>query len=229
MKKVIIAEDIKRTLEKEKTFFNRSDIRVFSAASNEKVLALHRSIKADLIIAKLNMPEMSGERLCSLIRDDEKLRRVSLIIICSGADSDLERCVQCRANAFFSSPVDSALLLQEIHKLLHVAPRMSWRAPLSVKIRGKSKAVPFTGYTENISRSGMLFRSSALLFEGDVITCSFSLPRSLQITADGEIVRSVGKEAGYKSNGYGIRFINPGPRAVSALSSFLQNQGSSIK
>ncbi len=224
MKKLIIATDIKRALEKEIPFFNRADVRVFPADSNEKALALHRSIKADLIIAKLDTPEMSGERLCSFIRDDEKLRRVSLIIICSDADPDLERCVQCRANAFFSSPVDSTLLLQEIHKLLHVAPRMSWRSPLSVKIRGKSKMVPFAGHTENISRSGMLFRSSALLFEGDVVTCSFTLPHSAEITADGEIVRSVGKEVGYDSNSYGIRFVNPSSRAVSALSSFLQNR-----
>lgn len=222
MKKVIIAKDIKRVLEGEKSFLNRSGIRIFTAASNEKALALHRSVKADLIIAKLNMPEMSGERLCSLIRDDEELRSVSLIIICSDADSDLERCVQCRANAFFSSPINSALLLQELHKLLHVAPRMSCRIPLSVKLRGKSKAMPFTGYTENISTSGMLFRSSALLFEGDVVTCSFSLPRSTQITANAEIVRFVGKEAGHDSNDYGIRFINPGPRAISALSAFLK-------
>ncbi|MCL4475129.1 MAG: response regulator [Nitrospirae bacterium] len=222
MKKVIIAKDIKRVLEGEKSFLNRSGIRIFTAASNEKALALHRSVKADIIIAKLNMPEMSGERLCSLIRDDEELRSVSLIIICSDADADLERCVQCRANAFFSSPINSALLLQELHKLLHVAPRMSCRIPLSVKVRGKSKAMPFTGYTENISTSGMLFRSSALLFEGDVVTCSFSLPRSTQITANAEIVRFVGKEAGHDSNDYGIRFINPGPRAISALSAFLK-------
>lgn len=222
MKKVIIAKDIKRVLEGEKSFLNRSGIRIFTAASNEKALALHRSVKADLIIAKLNMPKMSGERFCSLIREDEELRGVSLIIICSEADSDLERCVQCRANAFFSSPIDSALLLQELHKLLHVSPRMSCRIPLSVKLCGKSKAMPFTGYTENISRSGMLLRSSALLFEGDVITCSFSLPRSTQITANAEIVRFVGKEAGHDSNDYGLRFINPGPRAISALSAFLK-------
>ena len=222
MKKVIVAKDIRRVLEGEKSFLNRSGIRIFTAASNEKALALHRSVKADLIIAKLDMPEMSGERLCSLIRDDEELRGVSVIIISSDADSDLERCVQCRANVFFSSPVQSALLLHELHKLLHVSPRMSCRIPLSVKLRGKSKAIPFTGYTENISTSGILFRSPALLFEGDIITCSFSLPGSIPITANAEIVRCVGKESGHDSNNYGIRFIDPGPRAISALSAFIK-------
>ena len=218
MKKVIIAEDIRGVLEGEKSFLNRSDIRIFTAASNEKALALHRSVRADLIVAKLTTPEMSGEKLCSLIRDGEELRNVSLIIICSDADSDIDRCVQCRANAFFSSPIESALLLQELHKLLHVAPRTSCRIPLSVKLRGKSKAMSFTGATEDISTSGMLFRSSARLFEGDVITCSFSLPRSTRITVHGEIVRCTATEAGHDGYNYGIRFVDPGPRVVSALS-----------
>ena len=62
MKKVIIAKDIKGVLDEEKSFLSRPDLRIFTAASNEKALALHRSVKADLIVAKLNMPEMSGER-----------------------------------------------------------------------------------------------------------------------------------------------------------------------
>lgn len=223
MKKVIVAKDVSGVLERERSFLSRPGIRIFTASSNEEILALHKSVRADLIIAKLDMPGMSGEQLCSLIRDDEELRGVSLIIISSDADADLERCVQCRANAFFSSPINSTLLLQELHKLLHVSPRMSYRIPVSVKLHGKSKALPFSGHTEDIGASGMLFRSAALLYEGDVITCSFSLPRSEQITVNAEIVRCVGKEAGHDGNLYGIRFIDPGPRVVSALASFVKN------
>jgi CheY-like chemotaxis protein len=218
MKKVIIAEDIREVLEGEKSFLNRSDFRIIPAASNEMALALHRSDKADLVIAKLNSPEMNGEKLCSLIRDDEELRDVSLIVICSSADADLDRCLQCRANAFFSSPIESALLLQEMHKLLHVAPRASFRVPLSVKLRGKSKAIPFEGQTEDISTSGLLFRSSSLLFEGDIVTCSLTLPHSTRITVHGEIMRCAGAGSGHEGNCYGIRFVEPDPRVIAALS-----------
>jgi CheY-like chemotaxis protein len=223
MKKVIMTKDVKSLLEREKSFLGRSGIRVLTAASNEKALALHKSVRADLIIARLDSPEMSGERLCSLIRDDNETRDVSLIMICSGADSDLERCVQCRANAFISSPIDSGLLLQEMHKLLHVSPRLSYRIPLNVQLRGESRSLPFSGLSEDIGASGMLFRSSALLFEGDIITCSFFLPDSPEITMSAEIVRFVGKEAGRDGNLYGIRFIDPNPRAVSALAAFIKN------
>lgn len=224
MKKVIITKDVKGLLEKEKSFFNRSDIRTFPVASNERALAVHRSINADLIIANLSDPGMSGEKLCSLIRDDDGLRNVSLVIVCSGTETDLERCMLCRANAFISSPIDSALLLQEAHRLLNIAPRTSWRIPIRVSLQGKAKGVPFTGIAENISTSGMLFRSAAVLFEGDAVTCSFLLSGAGEITVKAEIVRVIGADAGQGAHGYGIRFIGLGARVVAALKALVEKE-----
>ena len=222
MKKVIIAKDIRAILEKKKTFLDRSAVRLFAAHSNEKILALHRAVKADLIIAKLNMPEMSGETLCSLIRDNEELRYVSIIIVCSENESDLARCIQCRANAFISSPVDTELLLQEAHRLLNIAPRTSYRIPIRVKFFGKSKQRVFTGYTENLSSSGMLLCTMSHLFEGDSIMCSFSVPLAQQITVQAEVVRVLGKEPGHTTNCYGIKFTDLSANATSAIQAFVE-------
>ncbi|HXX54092.1 MAG TPA: response regulator [Thermodesulfovibrionales bacterium] len=222
MKKIIMARDIRVTFEKKKTFLDRSAVRIFAAPSNEKVLALHKSIKADLIIAKLNMPEMSGETLCSLIREDETLRHVSIIIVSSENESDLARCMQCRANAFISSPVDTELLLQEAYRLLNIAPRTCYRIPIRVKFFGKSKQRVFTGYTENLSSSGMLLCTMSHLFEGDPIMCSFSIPGSVQVTVQAEVIRVLGKELGPSGSCYGIKFANLSAGAASAIQEFVE-------
>lgn len=222
MKKVIIAKDIRGILEKKKTFLDRSAVRLFAADSNEKLLALHRAIKADLIIANLNMPEMSGEALCSLIRDDEELRHISIIIVCSDHESDLARCIQCRANAFISRPIDTELLLQEAHRLLNIAPRTSYRIPIRVKFIGKSKQRVFTGYTENLSSSGMLLCTMSHLFEGDSVMCSFSVPVSTQITVQAEVVRALGKEPEHNAKCYGIKFTELSANATSAIQAFIE-------
>lgn len=212
MKKVIIAEDLITLVEKDNSFFKRTNIRTITAATNKELLALHRTEKADLIITNIDMPEMNAEELCTHIRNDDELRSVSIIIVCPETAANLQRCVQCGANAFVTTPVNHAVLLQEAHLLLHVTPRRSCRIGLKLKIEGKwiasdiprglakgsaseykeknipcieipcgptrgslqSKENPFTGLTENISASGMLFRSAAILFEGDSIRCSFS-------------------------------------------------------
>jgi CheY-like chemotaxis protein len=229
MKKVIIAEDIKTMLEKDHSFLNRSDIRAIAAATNEDILALHRAEKADLIIAHLDTPGLSGENLCALIREDAALRNVSIIIVCSETDANLQRCVQCGANAFITTPVNTAILLQEAYQLLHVTPRRSCRIPLKLKIEGAAKEKPLTGNVKNISVSGMLFQSSAILFEGDTIKCSFSLPGSPRITTSVEIVRVIKKENEEDAQVlYGVRFPDISDDDISALESFVKSNTSPL-
>jgi CheY-like chemotaxis protein len=227
MKKVIITDDIKEMLEKDLSFLDRSDIRTLVAADNEEILVLHRAEKADLIITDLNMPEISGENLCALIREDAALRNVSIIIVCSETAENLQRCAQCGANVFIPTPVNTAVLLQEAYQLLHVTPRKACRIPLKLKIEGAAKENSFTGHVNNISASGMLFQSSAILFEGDTIGCSFSLPDSPRITASAEIVRVIKKE---NEQGphilYGVKFPDLSDEDVSALESFVKGNTS---
>jgi DNA-binding response OmpR family regulator len=221
MKTVIIAEDIKALLEKEQSVLNREDIRSFTVFTNEQAFTLHRAEKADLIIVNLDSPEMSGDILCSLIREDKELCNVSIIILYSNTESDAKRCLQCRANAFITSSTENAVLLQEMHQLLSVAPRKSLRVPLSIKIHVASKGTPFIVYAENISVSGMLLHSEALLSKGDTITCSFYLPDSTHITINAEVIRIVKKETEHDTNCYGVRFIDLSIDFSSAIEAFV--------
>ncbi len=220
MKKIILAKDIQRNLEKEQSFIGRTDVKTFTSSSNERILKLHGSEKADLIVTKLDSPEMSGESLCSLIRNDKELNNVSIIIICADSASHHERCLTCRANVFISMPVDNAALLQEMHQLLHIAPRRSCRVPVGIKLDGTSKKMPFTAHAENISASGMLLLTAANLSEGDTISCTFSLPGFGQVAADADIVRMLEKTAKKDLNRYGVKFIELS--AAAALEAFLE-------
>ena len=225
MKKVIIAEDIQAILEKEDSFLNRSDVSIFTAANNDQVLALHRAEKVDLIIAQLDTPAMSGEVLSAIIRDDDELCKASLIIVVgSDTEDDLKRCLQCRANAFVTSPVNKAVLVQEINQLLHIGHRKSCRVPVSIKIHGRSSEIPFTGYAENLSVSGMLLHSDTLLYEGDDITCAFYLPDSTHINTKAEVIRVLGIETEHDTNGYGIKFIDLSTDFSSAIENFVKKE-----
>jgi CheY-like chemotaxis protein len=222
MKKIILAKDIQRNLEEERSFLGRTDIITFTSSSNEQILKLHRSEKADLIVTELDSPGMSGEILCSLIRNDKELSNVSIIIICSDSASHHERCLTCVANAFISKPVNNAALLQEMHQLLHIAPRRSCRVPVGIKLDGTSRKMPFTARAENFSASGMLLLTSAKLSEGDTISCTFSLPGFGQVTAGADIVRMLEKGTKKETNLYGVKFIELSDEAASAIEAFLK-------
>ena len=222
MKKVIIAEDLKATLERDRSFFNRSGIITIGAASNEEILDLHRTEKADLIITNLDMTGMSGESLCSVIRADAALRTVSIIIVCFETAANLQRCTQCGANAFITSPVNTAVLLQEAHQLLHVTQRKTCRMPLKVRLEGKALGRPFSGSIENISTAGLLFHTEALLFEGDAVYCSFELPDSRRISLSAEVVRTVeNPDVPALKKRYGVRFTDIGDADASDIEAFI--------
>lgn len=224
IKKIIISADIYEVLQREKSFLNRSDIKIFTAITNEEALAIHQTEKAGLIVAKLDTPSMNGETLCSRIREDQELAKVSILIVCSNARSDHERCLACRANAFFASPMNNAVVLQEMYQLLHIPTRMSCRVPISVKIDGTLRKMPFTAHIENISTSGMLFKTAADLLEGDAITCTFSLPGSSRITANAEIVRVVESRKKKDLHLYGIKFTDIEAEALSAIETFVEKE-----
>lgn len=219
MKKVILTESIQSVLEKDRSFFSRSGIRAVTASTNEEILLLHTKEKADLIITHLDMTGMSGEELCARIRNDKSLRNVSILIVCSESSENLHRCGQCGANAFISAPVNLAILLQEAYQLLNITPRKACRIPLKIKMEGESHGKAFSGHTENISTAGMLFESSATLFEGDTVTFSCYLPGPGRISADAEIVRALKKGTG--KNQYGARFVDINDNDVAALEGFI--------
>lgn len=216
MKRVIIAKAVYEVLKDGQNFLFRSDISTVPADTNALALALHKEQPADLIIAELDDGDLPGEKLCSLIRKDSGLRNVSLMLVCSGAGTDLKRCVQCSANAFVSRPLNTVILLQEAYQLLNIAARKAYRLELRVRCEGTTKGRPFTGHTENISTTGLLLESRADLLEGDLIVCSFSLPETRRLTVTAEVVRVITGKLG-QAKIYGACFADISPEVISAI------------
>ncbi|MBI5633879.1 MAG: PilZ domain-containing protein [Nitrospirae bacterium] len=213
MKNVIVASDVYALLVPEQSFLSRSDVRIRTAGSNRQALVLHRAVRADLIIAYLN-DELCGEALCREIRDDAETRGVSILLVCREQKSEIERCVGCNANAYVTIPVSVAVLLQEAHRLLNIAPRKTCRVPVKIRLECQTRGKRFTGTIENISIAGLFFRSSAVLPEGATVHCTFSVAGSRQLTVPGEVVRILPDE---HETGYGVSFFDISTEAVSAI------------
>lgn len=221
MKKVLIADALKTDLTREKSFLNRASVKLFSAATNDDILAVHQAEKVNLIISQLNMPGMKSERLYTAIRKNGELRQVSLIMLHNGTPGDRERAEQCTANAVMTLPVDAALLLEKAQELLDLSWRESYRVLLSVNITGTSEENAFFCRSENISTTGLLIETDRALKEGDRVVCSFFLPGSRQIIAPGEIVRSTEAAQKIGQNRYGVKFEKLTAEARSAIETFV--------
>ena len=105
MKQVIIAENVLQNVENSDTLFKRGGLAVYPARSCEEILVLHRTHNVDLIISDFALPQMGGEKLCSLIRADTRLKDVSLLVVRNAAA--VTECRSAGANAVLSAPIDS--------------------------------------------------------------------------------------------------------------------------
>lgn len=229
IKKILIPDDLESVIEKEESFFNREKIKILTSSSNEEALSVHKREKVDLIITRLEEPQMDGETFCSLIRNDRKLQRVSIILICSSDEFHAERQSRCRANAFMREPLNLSILFEKAHKLLNIAQRESLRAPVVIKIQGKYKGEPFLCISENISASGMLFRTERTIDIGDSIICSFFLPNSVHILTEAEMVRVIEKENELDTYHYGIRFSNLNSSDKAAIETYTKEKWLRLK
>lgn len=222
MKKILIVDDLHAFIDKEKSILNRSDFSIFTATSSRDALELHRSQKMDLIIVDLDMPELNGDALCSLIRKDPLLQDVSVIIVGSGSEADLQRSRRCQANAFVTKPIRPVQLIEKVSELLDIPERKSYRVLLRVTVNGNSTSKPFFCSSQNISTSGILIETDKPLQKGDSISCSFFLPGAEKVSADAEIVRIADNGGG--SFHYGARFLDLQPHYKAAIDSFVKSR-----
>jgi CheY-like chemotaxis protein len=222
VKKVLIVEGIKSLQEQEKNILDNRGLQIFTAASGEEALAVHKTEQVDVIVARLDMAGMSGDSLCSFVRQDDTLKKVSFIMVCDNAKRDLEKCQKCGANSYMTRPVDPEVLLEKVNHLVDIPKRTGMRVLIKVSVKGDLRNQPFFCSSLNISTSGILLEVDKAASKGEIITCSFFIPGSDSITTDGEIMRIVEDPPG--TFFWGVKFINLSSGHKTAIETFVKKK-----
>ena len=226
MKKLLLVGNIQEFMATEKNILNRACIKILTAGSGEEALDIHKTERADLIITELDMPGISGDKLCSIIRKDEELKRVSIIIVCTAAAADIVRVSRCKANSFITKPIQPKQLIATVIQLINIPERQSYRVLLKVSVNGGAAGDSFC-YSRDISATGILLQTDKTLAIGDVISCDFFLPDSSRIFTDVEIIRVTRNHD--KTFLYGARYVDLSPGHKSAIQAFINKRSVRMK
>ena len=71
-----------------------------------------------LILLDLNMPGLDGRKTLRLIKEDDKLKRIPVIILTTSTDErDIQDCYQMGANTYVQKPVSFEGLIEAIQRL----------------------------------------------------------------------------------------------------------------
>ena len=222
MKKALITKDLHALLKQDSTFLNRVDILVSVSKSNDETLNIHRMEQVHLIITQLDMPGMASEQLCSLIRENDALRTVSIIMVCANDPEAIARSGRCRANAVLLQPVHPLLLMVKAEQLLDIAGREMLRVLLSASIDSQTGGESFFCRSRNVSATGMLIETNKQLVEGERLSCLFYLPNERKIQATGKIIRAVEYSAGDANRQFGVMFTEITPENRRQLADFVE-------
>lgn len=219
MKKILLVNASRYFLDEGKSLLDRKDFQVFLAPTAMRALQIHRDERVNLIVADIDLQDIGGDALCAKIREESESRAVSFVLVCHDTPEELARGSRCGANVCLRKPFSAKAILDQVEKLLAISVRRGYRVLLRAKVKGAQDDTVFFCTSQNISVSGILIETEKPLAVGDQLSCSFYLPGSARITADGEVAR-VEVMADMKHN-CGIRFTSIAPEFKNSIETFI--------
>src|SRR5262245_59816230 len=158
---VVLADDIRLSLELEKTFFQRSGFDVITANDGLTALALTASVLPDIVVLDEFMPGLRGTEICARLRAREDTRRIP-VIVTSIRDTEELR-AHCRAvgvSTFVPKAAGKEALLSVVAETLRVPQRKAIRIPVFFTVIGVQGAKESLGKAVDLSESGMCLESN---------------------------------------------------------------------
>jgi len=106
MKRILLANQSRVTLELIKVYLIVKDVLILDARDGAEALAIARKERPDLILCDLNLPILDGPGLCRELRADPALRDIPVIMIIGNRDPEsLLRCREAGVRAILTRPV----------------------------------------------------------------------------------------------------------------------------
>jgi len=203
MKQILIVSSSASFIERNETLLRRSDFIILDAVSGAEALQILNNNTVDLLLIDMQLEDMTGDSLCSLLRNGKSVQ-LPLLLVCHDNADDIERLRTSGADALLARPVMPLQLIKTVGEFLTVQLIRSRRVSLRVKVSSKKSPAEFFCISHNISITGMMLETDISLEVGSIIDCQFTIPGYLPIATEGEIVRSARALDG--SHQYGIRF-----------------------
>jgi chemosensory pili system protein ChpA (sensor histidine kinase/response regulator) len=118
-KVVVLADDSISVRKFVGNMLEKAGYRVRLASDGLEALEIASQVRCDLIISDLEMPRTNGYELLAHLRQDEKTRKLPVMIVTSRAGAKhRDRAVKDGAAAFLTKPVQEDQLLEEVRKLI---------------------------------------------------------------------------------------------------------------
>jgi len=116
--KVLIADDELRLRKVVSLHLKKSGFEVFEAGNGRIALDLAKEHKPDVIVLDIMMPELDGLEACRIIKDDDELKSIPIILLTARAESDdIDKGREAGAEKYMTKPFSPKQLIDTINEI----------------------------------------------------------------------------------------------------------------
>ncbi|MBF0516160.1 MAG: response regulator [Nitrospirae bacterium] len=120
-KKILCVDDEPVNLQLLDAFLKPQGYEMLMAANGKEAMDVIRTTGVDIVLLDVMMPDMDGYEVCGLIKKDEKLRHIPVIMMTALTDKkERIRGIEAGAEEFLSKPFNFAEVLARVRMLIQM-------------------------------------------------------------------------------------------------------------
>lgn len=225
---ILLVDDVKLTLEIQKSALSRAACRIFTATSGDEAIAIAREVIPDLIVLDFFMPGMKGDECCKIIKDTPQLKDVPVIMstMYDKEESEEQLCQSYGCDGVIRKPFNPTEFLKKLESYLKITVREYSRAPVWVRVVYSKGEEKYEGYLHDISEGGLFIECKDLMEKGALIHLEFQLPNNdLPVHCEAKVMRTVEKSEVMQDHivrGMGVMFTEISAEVKYAIKSYVE-------
>lgn len=118
-KTILVIEDNEQNMYLVTFILEKHGYRVLQAQTGREGLALAKEHLVDLILLDIQLPELDGYAIASMIREVDKLKKIPMIAVTSYAMSgDREKALESGCTGYIEKPINPDTFMKEVQQFL---------------------------------------------------------------------------------------------------------------
>ena len=225
-KTLLIVDDVELFIQLQVSHLGHSRYNIHTARSGSDGLQIARSLKPDLILMDLFMPDMDGDQVCRLLKEDPETSSIPVVLVSSGARARSRTAsVSSNCDGLIFKPVRRDLLLSVVENLLGTNLRVRNRVQVSIQGTATLDEKDYSVTVHTLSSDGVFVEIDQEVIRGDLMELSFHLPgqeKKIHIRT-AAVVWCGSLEKGGPS-GAGVHFLTIDQEMRKRINSFVETQ-----
>jgi len=117
-KKILVIDDESDVLKVLLLRLKKTGYEAFGGVDGREALDLTRQIRPDLIILDVYLPDMNGDDVAKIMKEDKELRHIPIILISATSEALAERAEECGAAGYLTKPFEPEELIGKVKNIL---------------------------------------------------------------------------------------------------------------